>query len=520
MKGLGSALKVGVVVILVAVVGFSLFKSVSERVTGTDGYRVFALFRDASGLSDKSRVVIAGLTIGEILDRRLEGNLARITIRIRKGVEIWSNAAIVKKSSSLLGDSYLELEPGGPTLPTFDGKPPRLLVEGDQIMTVVESTTPADLMLEARRILPSVNEVLLEVRDLAADTRALMNGPVYTMAETLDETVKQDAELIHSILLRADLIAGDFQRMTGAANQNQVNDVIDTIQRSARELEGLLKATRGEVEGTGESVRATIARLDRSLSSLESTMGSTMNVGKKLEDPEAGTLGRLVNDTTIADNIEAITDDARKFTRGVFGLQMVVGLGADFKLFSQVAREYLSVEIYPRPDKFYLVEFVAEQRGDLKESWIVDGDQLRREETISQDGFRLTIMYGKRIRNWLSLRVGIKESSGGIGADFHLLDDNLRLTTDLFEFGFNRLPRLRIYAAYSFWKYLYLVAGVDDILNNPENIPVAGDNLTGDQLTSLYLGRDVYLGAMLRFTDEDLRTLLFVGGSALAGSGD
>ena len=67
MKSLGAGLKVGILTIIVVVLGFSMWKSVGERATGKDGFRLWAAFHDAQGLASKSRVVIAGLTIGEIV---------------------------------------------------------------------------------------------------------------------------------------------------------------------------------------------------------------------------------------------------------------------------------------------------------------------------------------------------------------------------------------------------------------------------------------------------------------------
>ena len=81
----------------------------------------------------------------------------------------------------------------------------------------------------------------------------------------------------------------------------------------------------------------------------------------------------------------------------------------------------------------------------------------------------------------------------------------------------SRRPRVRATIAYRFFSFLYIMGGLDDILNDHKEIPVGGNNITGELPTSYHYGRDPFLGLMIRFTDEDLRSLLFVGGSALAG---
>ena len=69
------------------------------------------------------------------------------------------------------------------------------------------------------------------------------------------------------------------------------------------------------------------------------------------------------------------------------------------------------------------------------------------------------------------------------------------------------LPRLRIWSLVQPYRNLYLIGGVDDILNDrPPG--VLGNT-----------GRDFYFGGQLMFNDEDLKALLAVAGSALGGAG-
>src|SRR5262245_62397636 len=117
MKPTGAAIKVGITAILIALVGFLAFRFVAKGIGGNAGYRVWCIFHDATGLVEKSRVQIAGLNIGQIIDRRLEGSFAKITIRVKPETQLWSNATVFKKSASLLGEFYLEIDPGTPESP-------------------------------------------------------------------------------------------------------------------------------------------------------------------------------------------------------------------------------------------------------------------------------------------------------------------------------------------------------------------------------------------------------------------
>ncbi len=512
MKGLSSAIKVGLVVLVVAALSYGTFKSVSEQASGGDGYRLWARFHDAAGLVDKSRVVIAGLTIGEIADRRLDGKFARVTVRVRKDVQVWSNAAIFKKSSSLLGEFYLEIDPGTPQGVNEKGEivDNKLLGDGDEITTVVEATSVNDLVTQVSKIVPHVDEVLLEVRDLASDARRVVNGPVQSMADNLDKAIAEDKELVRSILQRTDHIADNVDAITTQGRPE--------LKRIMDHLDELVLTTRQEIQQTGGDVRAKLDRLDRSIDALQDTMENAADVSKKVNSADQGTLGKLVNDPTIADNVEQVTEDVRGFTQGLFGLQTIVGLRVDYNLAEALARAYFSVEIYTRPDKFYLIELGSDPRGDITTTLYADpSSNLVRSQVIASPGVKFTLQYGRKF-DWLALRMGFKDSTGGFGLDIDpWMDNRLKLSLDAFQFTFNDWPRVRATLAYRFFKYVYILGGVDDILNPPRNIPVGGNDISGALPKSYFIGRDPFVGMMIRFTDEDLKSLLLIGGSALTG---
>ncbi len=515
MKALSAAIKVGIVVLLVVVVGYALFKSVSEQASGAEGYRLWAKFKDASGLVDKSRVVIAGLTIGEIIDRRLDGKFARVTIRVRKETQVWSNSAIYKKSSSLLGEFYLEIDPGSPQSLDERGviSENHLLKDGDEIPVVIEDTSVSTLVAQVSKIVPHVDEVLLEVRDLASDARRVVNGPVSNIAGNLDKAVEEDKVLVKSILERTDRIAKNVDEIL-VQGRPEVSHILKNIDDASSDVKDLIKVTKGEITLTGDEIRKRLDNLDRILNETESTMHSAASIGKKIDEPQ-GTLGKLVNDPTIADNAAQITEDVRGFTQGLFGLQTIVGLRTEYNVVEDLTRAYFSVEIYPRPDKFYLFELVSDPRGDLSNTLTVDeNQQLRRTQVVEWQGTKFTAQYGRKF-DWLSLRAGIKDSTGGVGADFDPWHGRATLSLDLFQFTYDTWPRFRATLALRFFSYLYVVAGVDDILNDPTHIPVNGNDFTGELPKDYFFGRQPFFGAMLKFSDEDLKTLLFVGGAAL-----
>ncbi len=126
MRRSWASITVGALVLLVGVISYKLIRSTSERNTASEGMSVWALFHDATGLFEKSRVMTAGISVGQIEKRELDPKTAKakITIRIAPNVTLYENAVVTKKSASLLGEYYLEIDPG-PEFKEVNGRPAR-----------------------------------------------------------------------------------------------------------------------------------------------------------------------------------------------------------------------------------------------------------------------------------------------------------------------------------------------------------------------------------------------------------
>jgi phospholipid/cholesterol/gamma-HCH transport system substrate-binding protein len=167
-----AAVTVGALVLIVSAISYFLIRSTSERTASTQGISVWAIFHDASGLFEKSRVQTAGISIGQIDERKLQPNtaLAKITIHIQPGITLWSNAMVSKKSASLLGEYYLEIDPGTPfALVNGEKQQMTQLKTGDEIKAVREPAVMGDLMNDIGTILPILKDILQDVHKLTSN---------------------------------------------------------------------------------------------------------------------------------------------------------------------------------------------------------------------------------------------------------------------------------------------------------------------------------------------------------------
>ena len=118
---------VGVFVLIgLLCVGYLTVKLGKMEWTSSDHYNVVAKFSSVSGLKEGAVVEIAGVQVGKVesitLDK--EDMTAVVAILVENGIELDDETIASVKTSGLIGDKYVRLEPGG----GFE-----MLADGDRI---------------------------------------------------------------------------------------------------------------------------------------------------------------------------------------------------------------------------------------------------------------------------------------------------------------------------------------------------------------------------------------------------
>ena len=507
---------VGALVIVVATISYLLIRSTSDQ-PRSHGIAVWGRFHDAAGLFEKSRVQTAGIQVGQIEKRELDPEkptLARITVRLLPNQKLYENAVISKKSASLLGEYYLEIDPGTP-VGRLKGEPSstpphqlRVLQDGEQVKDIREPTAMGDIMDNVGTLLPILHDIL-------DDVRRLTSGQLTDIADNVNKLIESNSDTVTRLLDRVDNIAAHVESVT-ADEAGDVKESIKNVRDITESIRDLI-GKKGPVNNTADKVATSIDRLQTTIDNLDKSMKNVQDITERIDKGD-GTIGHLVNDDTIANNVEDITENAAGFVRGITKLQTIVGLRTEYNIIANTLKNYLSVQLMPRPDKFYLIELIEDPRGYQNTVLTATNDSASGFKstitTTTTDQLRFSLMFGKRISFGgvtVGGRFGIKESTGGVGADLYVLNDRLSLSVDVFNFAqasVNQYPRVKVGLSWELWnRTLYLVGGADDLLDYNKRATAGANG-----------GYDLFVGGMLRFNDEDLKSLLLVGGGAAAGS--
>jgi phospholipid/cholesterol/gamma-HCH transport system substrate-binding protein len=554
------ALAVGALVAVTGgafLVAFTFFKK--GGYSKSESYAVVARFSDATGLTWRSRVQIAGIQVGEVERISLEGARARLDLRIKNDVDLHADACLYKTfPSALLPDALLEVTPGSADQPLLQSEP-----EGQREITCIrEATTVQGLLDSMSKIASDVQTVTGDLAEGVRSNKASLRQVIENLSATsarLREIVDQNQQNVALILENTRDFTRDLRDLS-ARDKDRVHDILVNVEVLTRNLrttsESLEKILTGTGKGRGTSgeeppghviearhespaagpepaqpdaggeapaealdgkgVQQAVEKLNDNLAKLDDILGKVRE-GKS-------TAGRLLVDERmgrqVGNAVEGLSDYFDRLQR----LQIQLNLRSEWLLNQSVsegrpgAKVYFGARLIPRPDKYYELELVSDPRGldttttETTTTSVNGGPPTTTVTTRNKNEQKLAVslQFAKRF-GALTLRGGLIENSGGVGADLNLLDERLRFSVSMFQFNRpnNKLfPRAKVWADYVFLQHFYATMGIDDFLNRWRTSTQPGGR-------PFNLGTDVFFGLGLQFTDDDIKTLI---GAGLGGS--
>jgi phospholipid/cholesterol/gamma-HCH transport system substrate-binding protein len=527
MKGWASPFRVGIVMIAAMIATAGMLVRVSRAVVGEgDGYVVTAHFRDATGLSEKSRVVVAGIDVGAVEAVGLDGSRAVVSIRLRPDIVLYGGepvaegsggarlrdaAVITKRRTSLVGAFYLELNPGlrGPRI-----------ADGAELPLVVEEITPGAVMEQMSGLAVQLGDIARDVKKVTGNMSTVfgdeknaqrmqqMIEDVQATVQTLRTVVEGNQRALNHIVSNTEAASEDIRRFVSQTSRDTAQILAD-VSAITSELRAMVGRSSEDVTAGIGTMRGTLSSAQEALDRINYSLENVQRVTERVERGE-GTVGKLLNDPTISDQTAELVTTANSFVQKINDLRTVVEFRSAYGVQDEAFKNVIGLSLMPTADKFYTLELVNDPRGRTRRystyNLTTDPSEAptvysERQET--SDSIEVTLTMGSRwalTPNRMVLvggRFGMIESRGGVGASLWAWQDALELRADMFDFGVRDRPRVRTAAIWSLsafvprdriWSHLFVHGGVDDWFNDT--------------------GRDYFVGAGFSFDDKDLKGVL------------
>jgi len=450
-KSFSTEIKVGAFILLALVILAYITIDVSQMgfTTGRT-YTVFLVMDSAEGVNKRTPVQIAGIRVGAVREISLTpDNKARVEIELKKDVQIGKGAGAQVRSRGVLGDTYIEIHPE---------KEVEVPLESGSI--IAEVGTP-----------PNYNEIARDFQDLTKDLKEITHAlKTYTVS---------DKSTTAKILNNMEVLTKNMAQYSGANSQN-----LKVILENLASLSADLRHIASE---RGEDIEVALKRIS--------------DITEKVQSGE-GTIGRLVNDDTTVEKVHSILDDVKTFTRPVGRLQATLDYHLEYLGNVDSFKNYFNIKLSTHPDKYFLFGVVYNpdsptSTSDQIEVFDTDGTLTTvTSEKITQNKVRFNAQLAKKFSDF-TVRGGLIENTGGFGVDYAKGPATIRL--EGYNFG-NEGPSMKAMAELNLTSSLYVTGGT---------------YLFGgtDEFTGKSLAPDWFLGAGIRFTDEDISSL--IGGAGL-----
>ncbi len=523
MPSFWNPLRVGIVIALAAsAFGLFLYFISGNPFQSRTTYRVYAIFDDATGLGVRTRVQVAGIPVGQVDRIELDQNTAKakVWMLIRQQYVLHRNAAITKRSESILGDFLLDVFPGTADQPT--------LHDGDEIRNVVRTPSMNDVFVSLSKIAGDIGEITTNLRKVLGGEEGETNirnliGSLQRITSGIERVIDTSGAKLDATLANFQRFSGDLSRLSSDEGEDIVA-ILKNTRQATSDARDILR-TIGGVIGSSQKgeLKESVTGIKQSLDKLDLSLQNVQEITDKINKGQ-GTIGHLVNDDKLAKNLDKAalqltsilgTPDSLKievserseFLIGVINAKAPVGSTVQRAAYSPWTKNYFGLRIIPRPDKWYGFEIIDDPRGVTKRVHVINDPSnppnfpSEYDTTTTERQLKFSVYLAKRY-GVISGRFGILENTGGFGLQGHFFNDRLTVALDAFEFAnpLKEHPRIKFYVNYHFLDHLLITVGADDLANKPEHDRV--------ELSRIISGRDYFVGAGVYFTDDDIKMLI------------
>lgn len=477
-------------------------------------------FTNAGGLVAGAPVKIAGVKVGDVRSIKLTPQgTARVTFTVRDDIDLPANISTQVTADGLIGGKHLalvsdfgsegQLAETTQTLPSIGVNSMDNLAEkfggiAEDISQVSKSLRTAlggpENAEKLSRIINNLDGIGSKLNDVLVNE--IKEGQIENIVDNISDFSDALNDTGDDILYDLKSSAASLKTILGN-NEGKASELISNLSVTADNLASITNNMR---EGKG-ILGKMLTQDSNALENLEIAAKDIREIAERVNNGE-GTIGRLINDPATVEKIETALDSISGAATRIQNFKTEV----DFHGYSLVAEDSISkgrfsVKLQPRPNRFYVLGITADgfatDADDPRSSGRAYAGQDFGNET------KFTVQFGHIYEAALfnkdvALRLGVKDSTFGIGADMVFnawADHKLEVSADVYDLsGENSgtsadkgITHVDLTARLHMSDTgLYAIGGIDNALHDKYSSP--------------------FLGLGWRFRDEDLK---FLAGAAL-----
>lgn len=290
---ISNELKVALTILVAIALGFIGYRVMSDLPMFRQSQIIHSTFDRTDGLSPGNYIYINGVKVGSVKRMELmDSDSVAVTLSFELGVDIPQNSVAYLQSSGLLDEKAIVVE---------RGDSPEMIDYGDSIegryregMMEVFKDEGEALSEDVSESFEKLNSFLAQLNDVLDDDA---KGKIDSVFQNLNYTSEQIATVlenertkIESSIRHAERVLANVDTMS-TRNKSRVDSVLSGLDTSLDELEVLSK-------------------------DLKKTNSELQDILVKINSGE-GSLGKMVNDPALYDNLESMTKEMDSLIKNI-----------------------------------------------------------------------------------------------------------------------------------------------------------------------------------------------------------
>ncbi|MDD5772525.1 MAG: MlaD family protein [bacterium] len=480
--------KVGIMIFVSLIILASMTFTVSKiSLFKKPGDKIKIQFEDTGGLRLYDDVRIAGVIVGKVVDIYLEGANAIVVIQLKPEFHIRKGAKVIINSAGLLGEAYIGVTQGPEKEPFLTESSPPILSEPtvrvDQVMASMNrfmDRAENAMNFDVRQVIKNTEDLIATMNLLVNENRANIkeiSGNMGAISKGLTETQKEFQTKLVSILSNVDQYSQTLFQRTIAISDEMLNitkDLDRGVNKTSNDVSALINnfnETSTEFNKIVKTLAETMKKIDNIAARVEKGEGvigklttsnelydnlngvlieikgistSLNQVAGRIERGE-GTIGKLTKEDTLYKNLDETIASVRDLTGRVNEYRTYWGYRMDYRFIKQEDQKdfsnTFSFRFDPRPGKYYLLELTD-----------IGGKE------------KVSLLIGAAVKDWLTLKAGVIQSTGGVGLNYYPFGKDFNLGVSAFDFGRLSKPQVKVEGSYQLTKNVYFNVGAEDLL--------------------------------------------------------
>ena len=263
-------------------------------------YSFTVIFANVQGLNEGDDVNMLGKRIGKVSRAKIIGQKIAVELSIDNSFafKIPVDSKIEVKSEGLMGSKYVSINPG----------------VNDKKYILAGETVEGQREYDFSEITPGIVPITQDIGVFARRLKA-------TLGEEEKDRIRNTILNIESLTSELDGFVKGYRDVLSKSEREDLSDIVTNLKTASEsikekvdnDLSQILSGFKN-VSDQSEDLKQAIINLKSSSESLNSSSKKFENILAKIDSGE-GTLGKMVNDPGLYDNLNALSQDGRELVK-------------------------------------------------------------------------------------------------------------------------------------------------------------------------------------------------------------